>query len=85
MLSYSVHDCVFQVIFEDSGFSPQCEDCLLQMDRISDKALQHNGDSTLKDRYHEHKDRWLKLKLRLQNIHMNLEQVPEKWKQYHLK
>ncbi len=72
-------------MFEESKFTPECEDSLTRMDRISEQAVQHNGDTTLKDRYQTHRDRWLRLKRSLQALHLNLAQLPEKWKQYHTK
>lgn len=42
-------------------------------------------DTSLHDRYDEHEARWKKLTAVMDNIHLELKQLPERWKEHHAK
>jgi nesprin-1 len=48
------------------------------------KQLDKN-DHSLQDRYDDHLDRWRKLNNGMDSIHLQLKQLPERWKEYNQK
>ena len=58
-----------------------CTKCLESMESFT-KDL---ADLSLQDRYDHHLDRWKKLKTVIDNIHQQLKQLPERWKEYNHK
>lgn len=48
------------------------------------KQLDKN-DHSLQDRYDDHLDRWRKLNTGMDTIHLQLKQLPERWKEYNQK
>ena len=72
-----------QVIFEESGLARTCHQCLEEMARVAQRVLaQTPDDRSLEQAHSEHADRWHRLKLEIEDLRMNLEEVPEKWRQY---
>ena len=56
------------------------------MGRVSQRQLALTpDDQTLPQAHAEYTSRWQRLKLDIEDLRMNLEEVPEKWKQYNLR
>lgn len=73
---------MLQVIFEESGLVATCLDSLESMRQTGDALQAHNGDQTLYTRYEDHLAHWRRLELAIANLHMQLQQVPERWREY---
>ena len=44
-------------------------------------SLRH-GDHSLRRRYEEHRQHWTRLISNIEDLHISLQQLPEKWQQY---
>ena len=67
----------------DSGLQDICENCLADMKDVSERQMRHNEDPRLRQKYAQHLARWQEVLLSLENVHVMLEQVPQKWDEYH--
>ena len=53
------------------------------MKDLADQLIKlDGGDDSLEDRYQEHLDRWNRLTSLADKLHLDLKQLPERWKDY---
>ncbi|CAL1544282.1 unnamed protein product [Lymnaea stagnalis] len=73
-------------MFEEGNLVSSCEQWLENMRTISQQLLKLSADEqSLDQRYRNHLERWKKLKMISQDTHLQLKQLPERWKEYHQK
>ncbi|XP_035824390.1 nesprin-1 [Aplysia californica] len=73
-------------MFQEGGFAASCEQLLEQMKGLSQGLLKLSRDErSLEQRYKNHQDRWDKLRLIVEDTHLQLKQLPERWRDYHQK
>ena len=71
------------MIFQESGLEDTCQECLEKMFTASDRLMSlRHGDHSLRRRYEEHRQRWTRLISNIEDLHISLQQLPEKWQQY---
>nr|KAG5692778.1 hypothetical protein BaRGS_009394 [Batillaria attramentaria] len=72
--------------FHQGPFRSTCEKCLEQMKDYAAQLTKHDrADGSLQKRYQEHLDRWNKLNGFADKLHLQLKQLPERWKDYNQK
>lgn len=59
-----------------------CESCLEQMNEIGESLNHDHNDHHLLESYETHRDRWNNVRSHLDEMHLRLEELPEKWKLY---
>ena len=73
-------------MFQDGGFASQCEQLLDQMNKLAQQLLKlSQKERSLQERHEDHRERYEKLKLIVADTHLQLKQLPERWKDYHQK
>ncbi|XP_025103982.1 nesprin-1-like isoform X4 [Pomacea canaliculata] len=72
--------------FQQGPFKTTCEKCLEQMKDYANQLLNlDKTDRFLQKRYEEHLDRWNRLTAFSDKLHLQLKQLPERWKEYNQK
>ena len=75
-----------QQFFQQGVFRTTCEKCLEQMkDYAAHLNKLDRADGSLQKRYQEHLDRWNRLNGFADKLHVQLKQLPERWKDYNQK
>ena len=73
-------------MFHQGDFQKTCVKCLESMDNLSKDLLrQDSRDSSLREQYEIHRDRWARLKDAIDSTLLSLKQLPERWKEYNAK
>ncbi|GFO48198.1 nesprin-1, partial [Plakobranchus ocellatus] len=71
-------------MFQEGNLVGQCEQWLNNMDNLAQQLLKLSKDErSLEQRHRNHLERWQKLKLIMSDTHLQLKQLPERWKDYH--
>ena len=56
------------------------------MHRLADHSSSVDPESTdLQQKYHEYKQRWEQLKSDISSLRLQLDEIPQRWKQYNIK
>lgn len=73
-------------MFVEGNLVPSCEERLDEMKNLAWHLLRLSRDEqSLDQRYRNHLDRWKKLKMIADDIHLQLKQLPERWNEYNQK
>ncbi|GFR66525.1 nesprin-1, partial [Elysia marginata] len=71
-------------MFQEGNLVSQCEQWLKDMNSLAQQLLSLSGDEkSLEQRHANHLERWNKLKLIMSDTHLQLKQLPERWRDYH--
>lgn len=74
------------MIFQESGLAPTCHQCLEEMAQaVNDLEVIQPEDQSLREAHAEHVEQWRKLRLQIEELRIQLEEVPERWNQYRLR
>jgi nesprin-1 len=72
--------------FFQGAFKTQCEKCLEEMQVLATNLNKvDRADGSLQKRYQEALDRWNRLQDFSEKLHLQLKQLPERWKEYNQK
>ncbi|GFR90227.1 nesprin-1, partial [Elysia marginata] len=71
-------------MFQEGNLVSQCEQWLKDMNSLAQQLLSLSRDEkSLEQRHANHLERWNKLKLIMSDTHLQLKQLPERWRDYH--
>jgi nesprin-1 len=71
------------VLFEEGGVEATCEETLAQMQAVAQEHLAYTQDDHgLVDAHEQYTHKWKACQRRIHNLHRQLEEVPEKWREY---